>query len=152
MADRKSRILSRCRIDGQTGCWLWTGHIDRGGYGALGMWVEGAQKHKTVRAHREAYESFIGPIPSGLFLDHLCRNRRCVNPQHLEPVTLAENIRRGESPSAIAARKVVCKRGHSLVALENVRVRPTGRTCRACDRIRWLNCRNKRLLVAEVGQ
>lgn len=65
-------------------------------------------------AHRIAYELVVGPIPEGLTLDHLCRVRRCVNPEHLEPVTMGENLRRGMSPAMISKRTGICKRGHSL--------------------------------------
>jgi hypothetical protein len=64
--------------------------------------------------HRYAYEALVGPIPDGKQIDHLCRNRACCNPEHLEPVTIQENIRRGEGPQAINARKTHCIRGHAL--------------------------------------
>lgn len=67
---------------------------------------------QRVYAHRHAYEQANGPIPDGLVLDHLCRNRWCCNPDHLEPVTNEENIRRGESPPARNARKLLCPEGH----------------------------------------
>jgi HNH endonuclease len=74
------------KVEQGEGCWLWTGAIDRG----YGQFVWNGRK----RAHRVAYELIIGPIPEGLELDHLCRNKSCVRPEHLEPVTKAENIRR----------------------------------------------------------
>lgn len=84
------------------GCWLWTGSITRAGYGR----IRGADAHdgRTVLAHRLAYELLVGPIPQGLHLDHLCRVRRCVNPEHLEPVTLAENNRRAAAAMAAAPK------------------------------------------------
>ena len=82
------RLMEGIELSGD-GCWLWTKSIDYGGYGRIG------QRGVNARAHRVSYEHFVGPIPDGLSLDHLCRNRRCVNPDHLEPVTGSENTRRG---------------------------------------------------------
>jgi len=73
-------------VDEQTGCWNWQLYVDDRGYGRC----------KKDRAHREYYRRHVGPIPEGTELDHLCRNKRCVNPDHLEPVTHAENVRRGQ--------------------------------------------------------
>lgn len=104
------RITSK--IDTQeSGCWLWMGTLSTRGYGRL--WCDG----KVRQAHRVVYEILVGPIPSGLQLDHLCRVRRCVNPQHLEPVTNRENGRRGTVAQVNRARqlgKTHCKHGHSL--------------------------------------
>lgn len=83
-------------------------------------------------AHRMAYEELVGPIADGLQIDHLCRVRCCVNPAHLEPVTQAENIRRGVSPTAANRRKTHCKHGHEFTT-ENTRLVPEGRICRRCD-------------------
>lgn len=109
-------------------CWLWTGGQHSKGYGKF---------DGTLLAHRVAYELFVGPIATGLQIDHLCRNHICVNPTHLEPVTQRENILRGESPVAEHARREICKRGHPLAG-DNLYVVPrTGaRRCRACVALR----------------
>jgi len=111
------------------GCWEWIGALQTNGYGSFGV---GAGK--SMLAHRWSYEHHVGPIPDGLTIDHLCRNRRCVNPKHIEPVTIAENTRRGESPFAKNARATHCKRGHELTA-DNLRTRKDGRRqCKACQK------------------
>ena len=83
----EERIARLTEVD-DNGCWLWLGHLDRRGYGRLE--VNGTY----MNAHRGVYTVFVGPIPDGLHLDHLCRNTTCVNPMHMEPVTNAENQRR----------------------------------------------------------
>jgi hypothetical protein len=83
------------------GCWLWTGHVHKGGYGQIT--VRRHSKDKSYRAHRLAYELYKGPIPEGLTLDHLCYNILCVNPEHLEPVTSEENIKRAAMRRKIKA-------------------------------------------------
>ena len=89
-----ARVLGKVVIPDGSSCWEWQGYVAPNGYGMGGL------HGKVQYAHRIAYEAFIGPVPDGLHLDHLCRNRRCVKPAHLEPVTQAENNRR-----AWAARK-----------------------------------------------
>lgn len=108
-------------------CWLWDGPLDNG-YGRF--WFN----RKTLLCHRVAYEMLIGPIPLGMALDHLCRNRSCVNPEHLEIVTLGENVLRGIGRSAVNARKTHCKNGHEFDA-ENTYFRKEGnRECIPCQR------------------
>ena len=128
----EERFARHFEID-ESGCWLWTGALNGVGYGNFGLGRH--EPHRTRLAHRVMYELRRGPIPEGLQLDHLCRVPRCVNPDHLEPVTPAENSRRGMSPSAIAVRTNRCHRGHTL---EDAYVVPrTGtRQCRGCRRVR----------------
>lgn len=84
------------------------------------------------RTHIASYEFYIGPVPAGKKLDHLCRTRKCCNPEHLEPVTNKVNIARGVSPSALHGRQTECKRGHPFTEA-NTWVRKEGwRQCRAC--------------------
>lgn len=108
-------------------CWLWTASLDTRGYGQFGI-----RHGKLVRAHRYAYESLAGPHDAGLELDHLCRVRRCVNPDHLEPVTHRTNVLRGVAPVAKRARQTHCRRGHPLTG-SNLYIKPNGtRQCRRC--------------------
>lgn len=114
-----------------SGCWEWGGFVAQDGYGHFALTTD-----RPVVAHRWAYEHLIAPIPEGLHLDHLCRNRSCVNPWHLEPVPGAVNIRRGVSFSADNARKTHCLRGHPFDAA-NTYLTPDGRRmCRVCMRAR----------------
>lgn len=104
------RLRAKTVPDEDTGCWLWTGHVKKNGYGSMAIKDRGAWKTKV--AHRLWFEVAVGPIPAGLDLDHLCRNRRCVNPDHLEPVTRSENLKR--SPSmARQNNKAHCPLGHA---------------------------------------
>lgn len=112
-----------------TGCWLWFGVTNHAGYGELRV------NKKHIRAHRFSYESHRGTIPAGAVLDHLCRNVSCVNPDHLEPVTQAENMRRGDVRARLLqsrADKTHCKNGHDMLDVQNVRVSGNRRRCRRC--------------------
>jgi hypothetical protein len=117
------------------GCWLWTaGH--RLGYGVFHVRDSASGTYSTVQAHRYIYEQLVGLVPYGLQLDHLCRNRLCVNPSHLEPVTIQQNVLRGMGLAANNSKKTHCLRGHPF-DLINTRSTVKGkRVCRLCDRIR----------------
>lgn len=107
-------------------CWEWLGSKVEG-YGQF-RW-----KYQTFLAHRLSYELLVGPIPEGLTLDHLCRNRACISPAHLEPVTQAENNRR--KPHGVKF-KTQCKRGHAFEG-SNIYVRSDGtRSCATCRKMR----------------
>lgn len=131
------------------GCWQWVGRLDSKGYGAL-SWMGRGDK-----AHRVAYRLLVGEIPDGMTIDHLCHNadnsclrdlaclhRRCVNPEHLEPVSLAENIKR--RPPIGPARAAHCKRGHPFNEV-NTYIRKDGRRlCRACSAASTRESRKRR--------
>lgn len=109
-------------------CWEWTGARTSGGYGNL------RRPHGTFDySHRVAYELTIGPIPEGLQIDHLCRNRICCNPRHLEPVPQRINVVRGMSPYGV---RTTCKHGHDITDPQNVYTAPRGdNRCRTCASI-----------------
>jgi hypothetical protein len=89
------------------GCWVWGGAHDPTGYGVIFGTLDGG-RYRKLYTHRVAYTVHVGPIPDGRDLDHLCRNRWCCNPEHLEPVTRRENLLRGETLTAYHARREVC--------------------------------------------
>jgi len=107
-------------------CWIWRAHCGPNGYGRF--WTGTTMGY----AHRWAYEFFVGPIPEGLELDHLCRNRACVNPSHLEPVTKKTNIMRGVSLPAQNAIKTHCLRGHEFTPENTLVPLPGRRRCKTC--------------------
>lgn len=121
-------------------CWLWTGTL-RGGYGSI------TTRGKSFYMHRVIYEELVGKIPQNLQIDHLCRNRACVNPDHLEPVTVQENIRRERLQRPIEKTigyfhktKTHCKNGH-LFDESNTYKRGNTRYCRKCKAVRMRQSR-----------
>lgn len=146
------RLLSKVE-PGWGGCWIFTGTISKQtGYGSLGV-TEGDGQSRMRSAHRVSYELLVGKIADGLQLDHICRVRRCINPQHLEPVTPRENIRR--SPFTIAsinAAKSHCPHGHEYTP-ENTVIHTNSRRNghRALQRVCRI-CRNARSLARYVAK
>ena len=124
------------------GCWDWQGRLSDRGYGVV------STAAGDRRAHRVAFEMRRGPIPEGMVLDHLCRNRRCVNPDHLEPVTPGTNVLRGVGSSALHARQTECIHGHPLKALASGKT-PGRRYCQTCANAR--RARSRAALAAKLG-
>lgn len=129
-------MMRRVRV--VNGCWEWTGSTNGCGYGRL---YANPPSRKSTAAHRVMYEMVRGEIPNGLTLDHLCRNRLCINPQHLEPVTNRENVLRGIGISAHNKRKTHCCRGHELSGHNLIPNSNDGRDCRTCKVARNRECR-----------
>lgn len=130
MATLRARFEAKYRVEPTSSCWQWFGATDVSGYGRFSTGGKGVA---PGLAHRVAYEMHVGPIPPGLVIDHLCRNRSCVNPAHLEAVTPAENVRRTfEHPRVKPALRTHCPQGHEFTP-ENTRTPPSGgRKCIAC--------------------
>jgi hypothetical protein len=124
--DPWQRFLRFIEPEDAAACWRWKGSKCRDGYGKF---HDGA---RHMKAQNYAYREMIGPIPEGLQLDHLCRVRDCVNPYHLEPVTILENVRRGENAER---NRTACPSGHPYDKI----IKTNGkRRCRTCDRAAWL--------------
>lgn len=140
--DLPENLRSKTRADVDSGCWLWTGVRQPQGYGRVKI------NHRALMAYRVSYEALVAEIPAGMTLDHLCQVPACINPRHVEPVTLAENARRAIE----AARKSpVFRCGHPRTSGNTQEVnqprRPTHRpmqTCLTCDRASQLRHRLKR--------
>jgi hypothetical protein len=138
------------KVDKRTGgCWLWRGAITERGYGQF-YWGPGQYR----RAHRVSWDLLRGPIPPGLQLDHLCREKLCVNPDHLEPVTARENLARSPLTNG---NKTHCPQGHEYTADNTILTKQGKRKCKACAyrwddaaKARWRRWRDKRL-TAHAG-
>jgi len=131
----------------ETPCWLWQGYVDkRTGYPYMTV------ESKSWRSHRWFYEQLVGPIPEGLTLDHLCRVRHCVNPDHMDPCPAGENAMRGNNWSAKNARKTHCVNGHEFTE-ENTyrRIGSNHRVCRTCCRDRSRRARERKRDALSVG-
>ncbi len=130
-------LMTRIVVNPETACWVWEGAPTKDGYGQAAnrkKW-EGKRKY----AHRVSYECFVGPIPEGLEIDHLCRNRRCCNPSHLEPVTRSINNIRGlvgHKARAINLAKTHCPQGHSYSGKNLYLCKKGFRHCNTCFRER----------------
>ncbi|WP_197481922.1 HNH endonuclease signature motif containing protein [Rhodococcus sp. HS-D2] len=137
LQDPKIKIERKVKIT-DAGCWQWVGAIFQkptGSYGQLRVGRRG--EAKVVRAHRYSYETYVGAIPQGLVLDHLCRNTLCVNPDHLEAVTQKVNMSRGRH-----ATKSKCVNGHSYTASNTYFNSRGARECRTCRGIRYRKRKN----------
>jgi hypothetical protein len=121
------RLTEKIRVL-PNGCWEWTAAKQKG-YGTISVGTRPGGGSIVARAHRLVYEMAIGPIPSGLEPDHLCRNRACVNPWHLEPVTHLVNVQRGPNPRSLQTH---CKHGHEFTPDNTICRAKNRRGCRAC--------------------
>lgn len=138
MRPDEAYIKERVRVT-ESGCWEWTRYVNhaRGGYGSA-SWRDDAGGHRVQSSHRLAYEIFRGPVPPGLVLDHAaCQNKTCCNPDHLEPVTGAENMRRaamrGEASNQNRGKTVCGKCGHPFDKINRSKGQKDRRSCRTCE-------------------
>lgn len=117
-------------------CWLWKGGISKTGYGVFAMGSRRNGSFRSVLPHRFSFEVAGHALTEGRQIDHLCRNRCCVNPAHLEQVTARENTLRSTAPSALNAQKTHCHRGHAFDQFNTYIAKNGARHCRACHRFR----------------
>lgn len=137
--DPLERLLRH--VDASGDCWEWTASTTHG-YG----------RFSRQRSHRALYEMLVGPVPEGLELDHLCRNRACVNPDHLEPVTRRVNVLRSPLAAGARARQTHCHLGHEFTPANTLISRRNQRECRACRRRRGNESQRRRRLASRSTQ
>lgn len=137
--DPRNRFESKIFPEPNSGCWLWTGYVKPDGYGRFSL------RCRQIPAHRFSYTLYVGNIPNGLEIDHICKVRCCVNPNHLRLVTREENM-------AFRTQRSHCDNGHPF-SEENTYLRPgtNGRQCRTCTRI-WNNLSAKRRRSAKANR
>ena len=133
-------------------CWLWSGEILWNGYGR--MYISGRKKLIRQLAHRFSFELANGPIGAGLTIDHLCRNRSCVRPSHLEAVTMRENNLRGNSATSKNSRKTECVHGHPFTEENTIirKDRPDTRECKECARRNSRNYMRRKYVARPRGK
>ena len=143
MTNKTSDFWNNIQIGKANECWTWTGYLNLDGYGRYNF------GGKRVLVHRLAYELEIGTIPDGLCIDHLCRNRACCNPKHMEPVDNITNILRGDGWTAKNARKTHCPEGHAYSGKNLWTDKDGRRHCRIClTNIQRLYRKNKRQRIS----
>ena len=137
------RVADPYVVDADTGCWIWLLARDKDGYGKV------KRAGRSGPAHRWYYEQAVGDVPVGLVLHHRCENRACVNPDHLEPLSVRDNtLRSTTAPSALNAIKTHCLRGHPLSG-DNLHVQGGRRICRTCRQVHSVESLRRRV---ERGQ
>jgi HNH endonuclease len=143
---QRERLFSRLVID-SSGCLLWTGNLDKYGYGRIQVGSRINGTNRMLTAYQVMYALFVGPVPDGLELDHLCRVRRCAAPDHLEPVTHRANLLRGNTLNARHSAATHCPQNHEYDLLNTYFTAEGWRSCRAC----WTDS-NRRRAAAKAAQ
>ncbi len=130
--DLVSQLMKHVQVgSGDSPCWCWVGAMDGNGYGSVRV------RGQTCKAHRVAFCAHRRSIPEGMDLDHLCRNRACINPEHLEPVTRRTNTLRGNHQNVVIRRTGICKNGHDMnMTGRYYRRNGRGSQCAECSRER----------------